>query len=92
MTSPKKSPASSVKSNIIDIDDIDLTYEQALAELEAIVNQMEMGNLALDESFNAYKRGAQLLQICQASLNQVEQQVQILTDAGKLIGHNPDNA
>ncbi len=92
MTSPKKSPASSVKSNIIDIDDIDLTYEQALAELEAIVNQMEMGNLALDESFNAYKRGAQLLQICQTSLNQVEQQVQILTDAGKLIGHNPDNA
>lgn len=64
--------------------DKDITFEQAVAELEAIVNQMELGNLPLDDSFNAYKRGAELLQICQQSLSSVEQQVRILTDAQKL--------
>ena len=53
---------------------------------------MEMGNLALDESFNAYKRGAELLQTCQTSLSNVEQQVRILTDASKLAPFNADNA
>lgn len=68
------------------------SFEQAVRELEAIVQQMELGNLALDESFNAYKRGAELLQICQASLSNVEQQVRILTDASKLAPFNADNA
>lgn len=69
----------------------DLSFEQAVVELEAIVSQMELGNLALDDSFNAYKRGAELLQICQQSLNNVEQQVRILTDAQKLSAFQPSN-
>jgi len=67
----------------------DISFEQAVVELEAIVNQMELGNLALDDSFNAYKRGAELLQICQQSLNSVEQQVRVLTDAQKLAAFLP---
>ena len=71
-------------------DPADVSFEIAVAELEKIVNQMESGNLALDESLNAYKRGAGLLQICQQSLNLAQQQVQILNDANKLIAFNPN--
>lgn len=90
MTASKKSQSNSadVTSDSINTD---MRFEQAVAELEAIVNQMELGNLPLEESFNAYKRGAALVQICQASLNNVEQQVRILTDANKLATFNPDN-
>lgn len=68
-----------------------MSFEQAAAELEAIVQQMELGNLALDDAFNAYKRGAELLQICQQSLNHVEQQIQLLNEANKLVPFKPSN-
>ena len=69
----------------------EIRFEQAVAELETIVSQMELGNLTLDDSFNAYKRGAELLQICQQSLTSVEQQVRILTDAQKLTVFQPSD-
>lgn len=62
----------------------DISFEQAVGELETIVSQMELGKLALDDAFSAYKRGAALLQICQQSLNHVEQQVRVLTEAQNL--------
>jgi exodeoxyribonuclease VII small subunit len=42
------------------------SFESALAELESIVATMEGGQLPLAESLAAYKRGAELLQFCQA--------------------------
>ena len=59
-------------------------FETTIAELETIVAQMESGNLPLDQSIKAYKRGAELLQSCQQSLADAEQQVRILTEANKL--------
>lgn len=59
-------------------------FEAAVAELEAIVSQMESGNLPLEQSLAAYKRGASLLQICQKSLADAEQEVRILNDTNKL--------
>jgi exodeoxyribonuclease VII small subunit len=67
------------------------SFETAVAELEDIVGQMESGNLALEQSLNAYKRGAELLQFCQKSLAEVEQQVRILSDANKLSAFNSVN-
>jgi exodeoxyribonuclease VII small subunit len=57
---------------------IPASFEAALAELEAIVTTMEGGQLPLTESLAAYKRGAELLQYCQAALKDAEQQVQVL--------------
>ena len=54
------------------------TFEAALAELETIVATMEDGRLPLAEALAAYKRGAELLQYCQAALKDAQQQVQIL--------------
>ena len=68
------------------------SFEQALAELEALVSQMESGQLPLEQSLAAYKRGAELLQYCQKSLTDVEQQVRILNEASSLQPyiHNDD--
>jgi exodeoxyribonuclease VII small subunit len=54
------------------------TFETALAELESIVDRMERGELPLKESLAAYKRGAELLQFCQAALKDAQQEVLVL--------------
>ena len=56
----------------------DPTFETALAELESIVARMESGELPLKESLAAYKRGAELLQFCQAALKDAQQEVLVL--------------
>jgi exodeoxyribonuclease VII small subunit len=55
-----------------------LSFEAAMAELEKIVAGMESGQLSLDQSLAAHKRGLELAQFCQAKLAQAQQQVQIL--------------
>ncbi len=61
-----------------------ITFESALKELESLVGQMESGQLPLEQSLSAYKRGAELLQFCQKSLADVEQQVRILNESNQL--------
>ena len=56
------------------------SYEQALAELDRLVQQMEGGQLPLDELLDGYRRGAQLLAYCRARLQAVEDQVKVLED------------
>lgn len=59
-------------------------FETALADLTEIVRQMEDGQLPLEQSLAAYKRGAELLQFCQKSLQNAEQQVRILNEQNNL--------
>ena len=61
----------------------DPTFESALTELENIVTRMEGGQLSLEQSLSAYKRGAELLKFCQAQLADAQQQVKVL-EAGTL--------
>ncbi len=56
------------------------TYEQALAELESLVQAMEAGKMPLDQLLASYQRGAELLQQCRARLQVVEDQVKVLED------------
>jgi len=56
----------------------DPTFEQALSELESIVENMEGGQLPLEKSLAAYKRGAELLQFCQRQLQDAQQEVKVL--------------
>ena len=55
-------------------------YEQALAELEALVAAMEGGQLPLDGLLQSYRRGADLLNFCRERLEAVESQVKLLED------------
>jgi len=59
-------------------------YESALAELDAIVVEMESGQLPLEASLTAYKRGAELLQYCRQQLADAEQQVKVLENGALL--------
>jgi len=67
------------------------TFETALTELETIVATMEGGQLPLADALAAYKRGAELLQYCQAALKDAQQQVQVL-EKGVLKAFAPEGA
>lgn len=56
----------------------ELTFEQALDELDALVRRMEAGDLALDDSIAAYRRGAELARYCQGKLAAAEQEIKKL--------------
>jgi len=56
------------------------SYEQALAELDQLVQQMEGGQLPLDQLLDGYRRGADLLSYCRSRLQAVEEQVKVLED------------
>lgn len=57
-----------------------LRYEDALAELERLVQRMEDGPLPLDQLLDNYRRGAELLDTCRSRLAAVEQQVKVLEE------------
>lgn len=60
--------------------DIDgLSFEDALKELEAIVRQLEQGQVKLDEAIAAYERGAQLKQHCERKLAEAKAKVEKIT-------------
>jgi exodeoxyribonuclease VII small subunit len=54
------------------------TFEEAMAELQQLVSQMEAGELALEASIAAYKRGSELVKYCLSQLDKVDSQVKIL--------------
>jgi exodeoxyribonuclease VII small subunit len=56
------------------------SYEAALAELDRLVQQMEGGQLPLDQLLDGYRRGADLLAFCRGRLQAVEDQVKVLED------------
>ena len=57
-------------------------FEQALAELEAIVQRMERGELPLEESLAQFERGVRLARQCQQALDAAEQKVDALVGKG----------
>ncbi len=54
----------------------DLTFEQAVKELETIVSSLEQGNMALDQSIEIYERGEALKKHCEALLNAAEARIE----------------
>jgi exodeoxyribonuclease VII small subunit len=54
------------------------SFEEAMEELEQLVIQMEAGELPLEASVAAYKRGAELVKFCSVQLDKVDSQVKVL--------------
>lgn len=68
-------------------------FEQAITELENLVETMESGELTLEQSLEHFERGVKLTRNCQKALTEAEQKVKILTqdiDGEKLVDFNPD--
>ena len=53
-------------------------FEQALAELEALVARLERGDMPLDDALKTFERGVELTRQCQGSLKAAQQRVEIL--------------
>ncbi len=53
-------------------------FEASLQQLEQLVQQMEQGNLSLEESMQAFEKGVALTRQCQQALDAAEQKVQVL--------------
>lgn len=72
----------------------EMTFEEALAELESVVTRLERGDVALDDSIKLYERGALLRQHCQDKLQQAEERVNRITlgDGGQPTGLQPFDA
>jgi exodeoxyribonuclease VII small subunit len=58
----------------------DFDFEQALKELEAIVERMEKGELGLEESLRHFERGIGLTRACQKALAEADQKVHVLLE------------
>lgn len=63
MAKPAKQPAS---------------FDEALNQLETLIQTMERGELSLEEALTSYKQGIELMRLCQTKLADVEQQLKIL--------------
>ena len=62
----------------------DLSFEQAFAELEATVTQLERGDLALQDSIALFERGQALAAHCGLQLDSAELKVRQLSSDGNL--------
>lgn len=56
-----------------------MAFEDALAQLEEIVGQLESGALSLDESLELFERGQRLAALCNVKLDEAELKIQQLT-------------
>ena len=53
-------------------------FEVAMEELESIVEQLESGDLSLEDSLAAFEKGVTLVKYCNQKLNEVEKKVEVL--------------
>lgn len=68
----------------------ELTFEEAMAELEAVVGQLERGDVPLEQSIALYERGARLKARCAEKLAEAEERVELIRVAeGKATGATP---
>lgn len=73
---PKKKTAETTKNLE------ELSLEQALAQLDEVMERLESGELSLEESFRVYQRGMELVKHCNGSIDRVEKQLLILEEEG----------
>ena len=57
----------------------EMSFEQAMAELEKVVGQLERGDVALEDSIKLYERGAELKKRCETKLKEAEEKVAAIT-------------
>ena len=83
MPEPKPEPK-------IDTPVAEMTFEEAMQALEAVVSQLERGDVALEQSIALYQRGADLKAHCGAKLRDAEEKVELIRAAeGRAVGVTP---
>ena len=69
----------------------EMTFEQAMSELEKIVTELEKGDVPLEDSISLYEKGAELKKRCETKLKEAEQKVAAITldEEGSVTGTKP---
>lgn len=67
----------------------ELSFEENLEQLEEIVNQLESGDIPLDEAIDKFTKAMQLVKVCNEKLNAAEESIaKIVEENGDLIDFN----
>ena len=71
-----------------------ISFEEALKELESIVQQLESGQVKLEEAVTAYEKGVKMQKICEEKLKSAQMKVEklILDKSGTPVGKEPLDA
>lgn len=64
-------------------------FESAISRLEQLVEQMESGQLSIEDALTAFEEGINLTRHCQSILQEAEQKVKILTESTGEIKESP---
>lgn len=65
------------------MDGNQVKFETQIKELEAIINDLENGNIGLEESIEKYTKAMQLVKQCDQKLNEIEEKVtKLVTESG----------
>lgn len=68
----------------------EMSFEEAMAALEQVVNQLERGEVALEESIALYERGSALKKHCADKLKAAEAKVEMIrAQEGRAVGTTP---
>lgn len=57
-----------------------VSFEEAIGELEQVVDKLEKGELSLDESLEVFQRGIELSRFCSKRLDEVERKITVLLE------------
>lgn len=74
-----------------DVPVTEMTFEAAMTELDQVVQKLERGEVALEDSIKLYERGAQLKAHCETKLKDAEEKVEKISVGGdgKATGATP---
>lgn len=59
------------------------TLDELFTELEAVIKTMEQGEVSLEETFDLYHRGMDLLNVCNNKIDKVEKKILVLDNKGE---------
>ena len=60
-----------------------MSFEDAMKELEKLVNSLDKGDVSLDEAITAYDRGSQLKDYCEKKLNEAKMKIETIQSSDK---------
>ena len=66
-----------------------IDFEKSLERLEAIVKEMESGELSLEQMIKHFEEGSKLVKLCAGKLNEVEQKIEKLVKKGDELAAEP---
>ncbi|CAM3312021.1 exodeoxyribonuclease VII small subunit [Paenibacillus lactis] len=70
-------------------DLMEISFEEAMAQLEQIVEQLEDGDVPLEKAIDLFQQGMKLSQMCSQKLEQVEQKIEMIFEEGGELKRRP---